>query len=101
MPVFFYFFFYIYILSLTNVFNCNRALPRLSTFALQTIPLSYQLPLLNPQSTYLRAGLSCAVGAHKLHKLLKRVLVVMVAYGGVGEVRAGLLDDRGGGEMQG
>lgn len=47
------------------------------------------------------AGLSCAISAHKLHKLLKRVLVVMVAYGGVGEVRAGLLDDRGGGEVQG
>lgn len=47
------------------------------------------------------AGLACAVGADKLHKLLKRVLVVMVAYGGVGEVRAGLLDDRGGREVQG
>lgn len=46
------------------------------------------------------AGLSRAVGAHKLHKLLKWVLVVMVAYGGVCEVRAGLLDDRRGGEVQ-
>lgn len=51
--------------------------------------------------TYLCAGLPRAVGAHELHKLLKRILVVMVAYGGVGEVRAGLLDDRGGGEVQG
>lgn len=49
--------------------------------------------------TYLRTGLSCAVGAHKLHKVLERVLVV-VAYGGVAEVRAGLLDDGGGGEVQ-
>lgn len=46
------------------------------------------------------ARLSWAIGAHKLHKLLERVLVVMVAYGGVGEIRAGLLDDRRGGEMQ-
>lgn len=52
-------------------------------------------------TTYLRAGLPGGVGAHKLHKLLKGVLVVMVANGGVGEVRAGLLDDRGGGEVQG
>lgn len=58
------------------------------------------LPEASP-TTYLRARLSGGVGAHKLHKLLKGVLVVMVAYGGVGEVRAGLLDDRGGGEVQG
>lgn len=58
------------------------------------------LPLQNLQDTYLGAGLSCAVGAHKLHKLLKRVLV-MVAYGGMGEVRTGLLDDGGGREVQG
>lgn len=59
------------------------------------------LPLLDSLITYLCARLSRGVGAHKLHKLLKWVLVVMVAYGGVGEVRAGLLDDRGGGEVQG
>lgn len=52
-------------------------------------------------TTYLCAGLSRAVSAYELHKLLKWVLVMMVAYGGVGKVWAGLLDDRGGGEVQG
>lgn len=51
--------------------------------------------------THLGTGLSGAVGAHKLHKLLKGVLVVVVADGGVGEVGAGLLDDGRGGEVQG
>lgn len=51
--------------------------------------------------THLCTGLSGAVGTHKLHKLLKGVLMVVVAYGGVGEVGAGLLDDRRGGEVQG
>lgn len=50
---------------------------------------------------YLCAGLAGAVGAHKLHKLLERVLMMVVAYGGVGEVGAGLLDDRRRGEVQG
>lgn len=76
------------------LFFCVRLLHR---------PLHCHIPFLcwTPWLTYLCTGLSCAVSAHKLHKLLKRVLVVMVAYGGVGEVRAGLLDDRGGGEVQG
>lgn len=60
----------------------------------------HHLSLPNPWMTYLCAGLSCAIGAHKLHKLFKRVLVVVIAYGGVGEVWAGLLDDRGRGEVQ-
>lgn len=50
--------------------------------------------------SYLCTRLSWAVSAHKLHKLLQRVLVVVIAYGGVCEVRTGLLDDGGGGEVQ-
>lgn len=62
----------------------------------------FQLHLIKTlRSTYLCTGLTGAVGAHKLHKLLERVLMMVVAYGGVGEVGAGLLDDRRGGEVQG
>ena len=52
--------------------------------------------------THLCAGLSTTVGAHELHKLLERVLVMVVPDGRVGgEVGAGLLDDGGGGEVEG
>lgn len=54
-------------------------------------------------SSYLTTSLSWSVGAHELHELLERVLsrVVVVSDGGMGEVRAGLLDDGGWGEVQG
>lgn len=69
------------------------------------IKVLFSFNLLHPNEsvrrTHLCTGLSGAVGTHKLHKLLKGVLMVVVAYGGVGEVGAGLLDDRRGGEVQG
>lgn len=51
----------------------------------------------------LSSGLTRAVRAHKLHKLLQGVLpvVVVVADGRVCKVRAGLLNDGRGGEVQG
>lgn len=48
----------------------------------------------------LSTGLGRAVGADELDKLLERILVMVVADGGVGEVRAGLLDDGGRREMK-
>lgn len=48
----------------------------------------------------LSPGLPRAVGADELDKLLERVLVVVVADGGVREVGTGLLDDGGGGEVE-
>lgn len=52
--------------------------------------------------THLSGGLARAVRAHELHELLQRVLpvVVVVADGRVREVRARLLDDGCGGEVQ-
>ena len=52
--------------------------------------------------THLSGSLARAVRAHKLHKLLQRVLpvVVVVADGRVREIRARLLDDGRGGEVQ-
>lgn len=52
--------------------------------------------------THLSGGLARAIRAHKLHKLLQRVLpmVVVVADGRVREVWARLLDDGCRGEVQ-
>lgn len=75
--------------------NCYVVLLSLSSQGLGLHPIK------TLRSTYLCAGLTGAVGAHELHKLLERVLMMVVAYGGVGEVGAGLLDDRRGGEVQG
>lgn len=79
-------------------------LPKRDPGRLKIITTPFSFNLLHPHGgvrrTHLCTGLSGAVGTHKLHKLLEGVLVVVVAYGGVGEVGAGLLDDGGGGEVQ-
>lgn len=52
--------------------------------------------------SYLTSSLAWSISTHKLHKLFEWVLprVVVVADGGVSEVRARLLDDGGRGKVQ-
>lgn len=50
---------------------------------------------------YLCPRLARAVGTDELHELFERVLMVVVADGGVGEIWTGLLDDGGGRKMKG